>query len=180
MDTTVTALGDAVVAALEDAGYMNSTIEQVRKSIKWLGVLAEKQDGLYTTGLGAEFASMTMSPRTGRYSAQRHTDYGRLVWLFDSLVLTGAVDLSMRPGGQHRKQPDSAEFSGLLASFSQDMAQRGLAQSTQNCFGGLAHEYLNFLESSRIFSWDDADWRIAPVGTAGPRSWCVTSLHRGQ
>lgn len=87
METTVTAIGDVVVAALEDAGYRQSTIGQFRKSIRWLGVLAEKQDFIYTSELGAEFASMTTSPRTGRYSAQRHTDYGRLVWLFDSYVL---------------------------------------------------------------------------------------------
>ena len=157
MDTTVTAIGDAVVAALEDAGYMHSTIGQIRKSIKWLGVLAENHDGIYTSALGAEFASMTTSPRTGRYSAQRHTDFSRLVWLFDSFVLTGTVDLSTRPRGQQRKEPDSPEFSWLLASWSQDMAQRGLARSTQNCFGSLACEYLNFLEASGIYSWDDAD-----------------------
>ena len=76
MDTTVTAIGDVVVAALEDAGYMQSTIGQVRKYIKWLGVLAKKQDFVYTSELGAEFASMTTSLPTGRnrYSAQRHTD----------------------------------------------------------------------------------------------------------
>lgn len=157
MDMTVAALGVAVVAALEDAGYMNSTIGQVRKSIKWLGVLAQKQDGVYTIGLGAEFASMTTSPRTGRYSTQRHNDYSRLVWLFDSFVLTGAVDLSTRRGGQQWKQPDSAELSGLLVSFSEDMELRGLARSTQNGCGLLACEYLNFLEASGIFSWDDAD-----------------------
>lgn len=157
MDTTVTAIGNAVVAALEDAGYMHSTIGQVRKSIKWLGVLAQKQDGVYTIELGAEFASMTISPRTGRYSAQRYTDYSRLVWLFDSFVLTGTVNVSTRPWGQQRKQPESAEFSGLLASFSQDMGQRGLARSTQNGFGLLACDYLNFLETGGIFSWEDAD-----------------------
>ncbi|MFC8304385.1 tyrosine-type recombinase/integrase [Specibacter sp. NPDC057265] len=157
MDMTVTAIGNAVVAALEDAGYMHSTIGQVRKSIKWLGVLAQKQDGIYTIGLGAEFASMTTSPRTGRYSTQRHNDYNRLVWLFDSFVLTGIVDVSTRPSGQQGKQPDSAEFTRLLESFSQDMEQRGLARSTRSGFGLLACEYLNFLEASGISSWDDAD-----------------------
>lgn len=105
MDTTVTAIGDVVVAALEDAGYMQSTIGQFRKSIKWLGCLAKKQDFVYTSELGAESASMTTSPRTGPYSAQRHTGHGRLVWLFDSYLLTGAVDLSMRPRGGRRKSP---------------------------------------------------------------------------
>ncbi|MFB9164918.1 tyrosine-type recombinase/integrase [Arthrobacter psychrochitiniphilus] len=157
MDTTVAAIGIAVVAALEDAGYMHSTIGQVRKSIKWLGVLAQKQDGLYTIGLGAEFASMTTSPRTGKYSAQRHTDYSRLAWLFDSFVLTGIVDVSTRPSGRHWKQPNSAEFSGLLDAFSQDMEQRGLTRSTKNSCGLLACEYLNFLEVGGTFSWEDAD-----------------------
>ncbi|WP_211883140.1 tyrosine-type recombinase/integrase [Pseudarthrobacter albicanus] len=157
MDTTVTAIGDVVVAALEDAGYMQSTIGQYRKSIKWLGVLAKKQDGVYTSELGAEFASMTTSPRTGRYSAQRHTDFSRLVWLFDSCLLTGTVDLSTRPRGQLRKRPNSPEFSGLLAAWSRDMVQRGLARSTQDSFGSLACGYLNFLEAAAIFSWAAAD-----------------------
>ncbi|MGO4859438.1 tyrosine-type recombinase/integrase [Arthrobacter sp. 2MCAF14] len=157
MDTTVTAIGDVVVAALEDAGYMQSTIGQYCKSIKCLGVLAKKQDGVYTSKLGAEFASMTTSPRTGRYSAQRHTDYSRVVLLFDSYVLTGTVDLSTRLRGQQREGPNSPEFSGLLSAWSHDMEQRGLARSTQNCFGGLACDYLNFLEACGISSWDDAD-----------------------
>lgn len=99
MVTTVTAIGDVVVAALEDAGYMQSTIGQYRKSIKWLGVLAKKQDGVYTSKLGAEFASMTTSPRTGRYSAQHHTDFSRLVWLFDSCLLTGTWIFPHGPAG---------------------------------------------------------------------------------
>lgn len=157
MDTRVTAIGVAVVTALEDAGYMQSTINQYRKSIKWLGVLAEKQDGVYTSELGAEFASMTTSSRTGRYSAQRHSDYGRLVLLFDSYVLSGAVDLSTRLRRQQREVPDSPEFSGLLSAWTHEMEQRGLARSTQGCFGGLACDYLNFLESCGISSWDDVD-----------------------
>jgi hypothetical protein len=157
MDTTVTAIGDVVVAALEDAGYMQSTIGQFRKSIKCLEVLADHQDGVYTRGLGAEFASMTTSPRTGRYSAQRHIDYGRLVWLFDSYLLTGAVDLSMRPRGRQKEKPSSLEFSKLLAAWSEDMVQRGLACSTQDCFGSLACEYLIFLEAAGISSWAEAD-----------------------
>ncbi len=157
MDTVVGAIGDVVVAAFEDADYMQSTIGQFRKSIRWLGVLAKKQDGVYTSKLGAETASMTTSPRTGRYSAQRHTDYDRLVWLFDSYVLTGTVDLSTRPRGQQKQGPSSPEFSELLAAWSHDMDQRGLARSTQNCFGGLAWEYLNYLEASEISSWEAAD-----------------------
>jgi hypothetical protein len=34
MDTTVATIGDVAMAALEDAGYMRSTVGQYRKSIK--------------------------------------------------------------------------------------------------------------------------------------------------
>ncbi|GAA5227702.1 tyrosine-type recombinase/integrase [Paeniglutamicibacter antarcticus] len=157
MDATVAALGDIIVTALKDADYMQSTINQYRKSIKWLGVLAEEQDGQYTRALGKKFASMTVSPRTGKYSAQRRFDYGRLVCLLDSYVLTGTVDLSMRPRGLQKEFPNSPEFADLLDSWSQDMEQRGLARSTQTCLGGLACEYLRFLEAGRVSSWDAAD-----------------------
>lgn len=157
MDTTVTAIGNVVVAALEDAGYMQSTIVQYRKSIKWLGVLATERDGIYSCELGAEFASMTTSPRTGAYSSARHFDYVRLVWLFDSFVLTGTVDLSMRPRPRQRQVPCSPEFTELLASWIQDMTERGLARSTRDCFGALACEYLLYLETEGISTWQAAD-----------------------
>ncbi|MBW4096420.1 MAG: tyrosine-type recombinase/integrase [Acidobacteria bacterium] len=157
MDTTVAGIGEVVVAALEDAGYMQSTIVQYGKSIRWLGVLAAERDGIYSCELGAKFASMTTSPRTGAYSSARHFDYGRLVWLFDSFVLTGAVDLSMRPRRRRRQAPFCAEFAALLGLWDQEMIQRGLARSTRNCFGGLAGEYLLYLEAEGICSWPDAD-----------------------
>ena len=156
MDTTVAALGDVIVTALKDADYMQSTINQYRKSIKWLGVLAEEHDGLYTTTLGAQFASMTISPRSGKFSAQRYFDYGRLACLIDSYVLTGTVDLSMRPRGLQKEKPNSPDFCALLDSWSQDMEHRGLARVTQTCFGGLACEYLLFLEAAGASSWDAA------------------------
>ncbi|WP_284981539.1 hypothetical protein [Arthrobacter sp. efr-133-TYG-118] len=79
MDTMVSEIGERVVAAaLEAAGYAESTIGQYRKPLRWLGMLARNQGGVYTLALGAEFASMTTSPLTGNFSAQRF-DYGRLV-----------------------------------------------------------------------------------------------------
>ena len=60
---------------------------------------AEERGSTYTPSLGAAFASMTVSPRTGRFSAQRRFDYGRLVNVFDTYVRTGRVDLSCRKRG---------------------------------------------------------------------------------
>ncbi|MDQ0095971.1 hypothetical protein [Paeniglutamicibacter psychrophenolicus] len=100
METTVTEIGEQVLAALAAAGYAESTMREYREWIKRFEQLSRKQDGLYTVELGAVFASMTTSPRTGRFSNKRRKACGRLVRVLDSYVLTGLVDLSiMRTGG---------------------------------------------------------------------------------
>ena len=89
MDTTVTGIGSVVVAELRAAGYMESTIGQYEKTIKALTCFAKERGGAYTPSLGAAFASMTVSPRTGRVSAQRRSDHDRLVSVCDTYVSTG-------------------------------------------------------------------------------------------
>ena len=103
MDMTVTQIGAVVVAELRAAGYMESTIAQYAKTIRALSEFASER--VYSVGLGAEFASMTISPRTGRFSAQRRLDYRRLVGVFDSYVRTGRVDLSVRRRGGGARAP---------------------------------------------------------------------------
>ena len=88
MDTTVTRIGSVVVAELRAAGYMESTIAQYEKTIKALRSFVDERGGVYSPSLGAAFESMTVSPRTGRFSAQRRFDYRRLVSVFDSYVKT--------------------------------------------------------------------------------------------
>src|SRR6059058_1947029 len=99
MDTSVTGIGSVVVAELRSAGYMESTIGQYGKSIKALTSFAKGRGGVYSPELGAAFASMTISPRTGRFSAQRRFDYSRLICVFDAYVLTGRVELTCRKRG---------------------------------------------------------------------------------
>ena len=157
METMVEEIGMAVVDALEVAGYAESTIGQYRKSIRMLVLLARKQGGVYTPGLGADFASMTTSPRTGRFSAQRRFDYGRLAGLFDSYVLTGVVDLSMKRRGGGGAVPQSTEFVTLLAAFSDEMDRRGLAAATRSAYSRTACDYLLYLEGHGATSLEAAD-----------------------
>ena len=77
MGTTVREIGAIVVGELRAAGYMESTIGNYEKTIRMLAGFVERRGGLYTPLLGAKFASMTTSPRTGRFSAQRRFDYRR-------------------------------------------------------------------------------------------------------
>lgn len=157
METTVTGIGSVVVAELRAAGYMESTISQYEKTIKALAGFADTPSSCYTPSLGAEFAAMTMSPRTGRFSAQRRFDYGRLVRVFDGYVRTGRVDLSCRKRGGGGARPEVSEFIALAAAWEADMIDRGLAPATRDAYGRVARGYLVFLESRGIGCLGEAD-----------------------
>src|SRR5713101_8492589 len=157
MDATVTLIGEVVVAELRAAGYMESTIGQYAKTIRALARYAEERGGVYSPGLGAEFASMTVSPRTGRFSAQRRLAYGRLVGVFDSYVRTGRVDLSVRGRGGGGPGPGKTRLAVLAAAWEADMGRQGLAPATRAAYGRVARGYLVFLEARGIALLDGAD-----------------------
>lgn len=157
MDTTVTGIGSVVVAELRAAGYMESTIGNYEKSIRALTRLADERGGRYTPALGAEFAAMTTSPRTGRFSVQRSFDFGRLVRVFDSYVSAGRVELACRTRGGGGPRPVSREFIRLAAGWEADMADRSLAPATRDAYGRVARGYLVFLESGGIRRLREAD-----------------------
>jgi integrase len=136
---------------------MESTIGQYAKSIKALTSFVEDRGGVYTPSLGVAFASMTVSPRTGRFSAQRKFNYGRLVSVFDSYVNTGRVELAPRKRGGGGPQPGSSAFTALNSAWEADMDDRDLASATCSAYGRVARSYLVFLESHGISCLDSAD-----------------------
>jgi len=121
MDMTVTGIGSVVVAELRAAGYQESTIGQYARTIKVLARFAAGRGSDYSPELGAEFASMTVSPRTGRFSAQRRMDYGG-------------------------PRPAHARLAELDAAWEAEMARRGLAAATREAYGRVARGFLVFLE----------------------------------
>lgn len=157
MDASVRQIGAVVVAGLRAAGYMDSTIGQYEKTIKALARFVDERGGVYTPSLGAAFASRTVSPRTGQFSAQRRFDYGRLVSVFDAYLNTGRVDLSMRRRGGGGARPASREFIALSAAWETEMVSRGLAPATRDAYGRVARGYLSFLESRGAERLDAAD-----------------------
>lgn len=156
MDTTVTRLGGLVVAALRAAKYMESTIGQYEKTIRALDCFIGDHGGAYTKDLGAAFASLVTSPRTGRFSAVRRFNYMRLVALFDALIDTGNVALRTRTRGGGGRRPASDAFRELDARWEAEMAERGLADATREAYGRIARGYLVFLEDDGIVRLEDA------------------------
>lgn len=157
MDTTVKQIGVVVVGELRAVGYLDSTIGQYEKTIKALANFVAERGGIYTPALGAVFASMTVSPLTGRFSTQRRFDYRRLVAVFDGYLETGLVDLSIRKRGGGGPRPVSGEFTALSLAWEADLDERGLAAATREAYGRVACGYLTFLESRGTHALDGAD-----------------------
>lgn len=157
MGARVEELGAVVLEGLRAAGYQESTVGQYEKTIKALTAFVAARGGVYTPVLGAAFTQLTVSPRTGRFSAQRRFDYNRLVALLDGIVLTGRVDLATRKRGGGGPRPASEQFVALDAAWDQDMVERGLAPATRAAYGRIARGYLVFLEARGVEGLEGAD-----------------------
>ena len=156
MDTTVKGIGAVVIKELRAARYTESTIRHYQKTIEDLTEFTEVRGGVYTPSLGAEFASNTISPRTGRFSAQRRFNYSRLVAVFNSCAQTGEVDLSVRHRGGGGAQPSTSEFTAIIAAWETQMDERALALATRVAYGRVARGYLVFLEERGVVGLDGA------------------------
>ena len=157
MDTTVRALAEVVIAALRAAHYMESTIGQYRRAgFKPLGEFIAAHGGYYTPKLGAQFAAMTTSPRTGEFSSERWFMYGRVVRLVDSYIATGEVDLSVCCRGGGGPHPLTSEFVRFDAAWDAEMRARGLATATREAYGRVTRGFLVYLEDHGVGTLDDA------------------------
>ena len=86
---------------------------------------------------------MTISPRTGRVSAQRRFDYRRLVSVFDTYVSTGREWISRAANAAvEARHPESCEFTALAAAWNVNMDGRDLARATRDAYGRVSRAYL--------------------------------------
>ena len=179
MDMTVAGIGSVVVAQLRAAGYAESTVVLYERVIGVLARYAAGRDTDYSPELGAQFASGTVSPRTGRFSAQRRATYRRIVDLFDSYVHTGIVDLSVRGRGGGGPRPAQPAMAALAAAWESGMAGRGLAGETRGSYLRMARGYLVFLEQRGVSDLAGADGASVLAFLASLRGrWADSSMAR--
>ena len=111
---------------------------------------------------------MTISPRTGRVSAQRRFDYRRLVSVFDTYVSTGRVDLSCRKRGSGGAHPESCEFTALAAAWVVNMDGRDLARATRDAYGRVSRAYLGIAAFATVDMMREAVNAATPAINSPP------------
>src|SRR2546430_699022 len=141
------------------------------------GIRRRPREGRLHALVGAEFAAMTTSPRTGRFSAERRFAYRRLVTLFDGFLAAGVVDLSVRGRGGGGARPVSDGFTALDVAWEAGMDARGLAPATRAGYGRGARGYLGFLEARGTSGLEDADGAsVLAVLESLSERWAASSL----
>ena len=84
-----------LIDALHDAKYSPNTIFLYQGEVRRFKEFCRgKGISDYTSAIGKVYADDVISPKTGKYSAERHFLHGRLTRLLDSYVNTGQFDLS--------------------------------------------------------------------------------------
>ena len=115
-----------MVAELRAAGYLESTIGQYAKTIRALARYVAGRGGVYSPGLGAGFASMTISPRTGpvqRAAAVGLPPAGRRVRL--ATCGPGGWTCRFAAAAAGDRGPSSAAFAALDAAWEAEMDRAG-------------------------------------------------------
>ena len=163
MEHSVPELGDIVIAALRDANYQESTITNYQKTITKLTTYIDTHGGVYTPELGNRFAGLTTSPQTGKFSAQRHFDFSRLIHLVNTYLETSTIVLSHRTRGGGGRWPTSHDLADRYTEYETHIRQRGLADATIDDYARTTRSYLVFLEGQSITTLDAATADTVPA-----------------
>jgi len=140
---------EAITTKLRANGYKESTIGVQCRELKRLERWCLEHGGQYTSELGSQFAAMTISPRTGRFSLRRYKSFGRLTRLADSYLATGEVDLAMRKRTNGTKpSPGCERFTRLLADWDRDMNSRNLSAESRYQSREVARRFLLHAQSA--------------------------------
>ena len=87
---TIEKIGSLLIKALENANYNESSISGYRGVLRRFNAFCiERGVTEYSSVIGREYANAVISPKTGKYSPQRHFTQMRFIRFLDSYVENG-------------------------------------------------------------------------------------------
>ncbi len=94
-------IGNRLIEALENANYKDSTVCNYRGVLRrFKAFCGEKGVTEYSLEIGAEYANAVISPKTGKYSGERHFLQMRFIRFLDSFTETGSFVFDTMKRGQ--------------------------------------------------------------------------------
>lgn len=87
---TIEEIGSLLIRALEEGNYKESTVFNYKGVIRRSKTFCEERGATeYSPKIGTEYANAVISPKTGKYSAERHCLQMRFIRFLDSYVEKG-------------------------------------------------------------------------------------------
>ena len=176
MDTTVSTIANAVARSMRASGYMESTIAQYMKGLRYLEDFCRGEP--YRPELGAAYVD-ARKPDGRPYSRNYVGHKRKVVHLCDTYTEHDIVDLSAISYAPTQPMPSSPSLLATLALYDAYNEERGLARSTCGYYGRLAREYALFLEGAGITCIEDADAAsvLGFMATMAAKWTCSTTYH---
>jgi site-specific recombinase XerD len=109
-------IGNLLIKALESANYKQSSISGYRGVLRRFKTFCnERGVTKYSADIGSEYANAIISPKTGKYSAQRHYSQVRFIRFLDSYVADGAFEFGDMQRG--RLRPSNSNLGNEYEKF---------------------------------------------------------------
>ena len=136
-----------LIDALRDAKYSPNTVFLYQGEVRRFKEFCRGK-GItdYTSATGKVYADDVISPKTGKYSAERHFLHGRLTRLLDSYVNTGQFDLSAT--SRIRRQPVDEYYCGIYQKFCEDLKDEYENENTRHYYEYGMYSLLHHLENN--------------------------------
>ena len=136
-----------LIDALRDAKYSPNTVFLYQGEVRRFKEFCRGK-GItdYTSATGKVYADDVISPKTGKYSAERHFLHGRLTRLLDSYVNTGLFDISTT--SRSRRQPIDEYYCGIYHKFCEDLKDEYENENTRHFYEYGMYSLLHHLENN--------------------------------
>ncbi|PKL25649.1 MAG: hypothetical protein CVV46_16130 [Spirochaetae bacterium HGW-Spirochaetae-2] len=109
-------IGNLLIKALESANYKQSSISGYRGVLRRFKTFCNERGVTeYSADIGSEYANAIISPKTGKYSAQRHYSQMRFIRFLDSYVADGAFEFGDMKRG--RLRPSNSNLGNEYEKF---------------------------------------------------------------
>ena len=141
---------DALLAALEEASYNESTIFNYKGVIRRFKAFC-KSKGIteYTPNFGQEYADDVISIKTGKFSKNRYCIQGRFIRLLNSYHNTGVIDFCTLKRG--KVKPSNCKHEQIYSDYSEFLQTKYNNGNTIHFYEYKLYSFLQYLDKLRIY-----------------------------
>jgi len=142
-------IGNLLIEALENANYNESTVFNYRGVLRrFKNFCDERETEEYSPDIGSEYANAIISPKTGKYSPQRHFSQMRFIRFLDSYVENGAFVFGDMKRGQLK--PSNINFLAEYEKFQSYLRSKYDNENTIHYYEYGMYRLVQFMDKTGV------------------------------